>query len=99
MLAMTRAGPVGGRRPPSDGAEIMGPSLLLETFRAVRAWRARRQTEGRLAELDDRMLRDVGIERGDIPIVAERCRQEARDRARQEMAFVRPDGRRLARSA
>lgn len=59
----------------------MGPSLFLETFRAIGAWQARRLTEARLADLDDHMLRDVGIERHEIPLVAERCSAEARHRA------------------
>lgn len=35
-------------------------------FATLREWRRRARDRGRLAELDDRMLKDIGITRADV---------------------------------
>ncbi|MFQ5955595.1 MAG: DUF1127 domain-containing protein [Kiloniellales bacterium] len=39
---------------------------------AVRTWRARRAAIDELSRLDDRLLRDIGINRGEIRVVVDR---------------------------
>jgi uncharacterized protein YjiS (DUF1127 family) len=42
-------------------------TFLAEAAGMFADWRRRRETNRRLAELDDRMLQDVGIARSDLP--------------------------------
>ena len=57
--------------------EKVGDALLLigrglkKVAYAVESWRQRRATYGELTSLDDRLLSDIGIQRGDIPAIAE----------------------------
>jgi uncharacterized protein YjiS (DUF1127 family) len=44
---------------------------LMKLAYAVEGWRKRRATFGELMSLDDRLLSDIGIQRADIPAIAE----------------------------
>lgn len=44
--------------------------LTVALARELQKERARRATSGSLNALDDRMLRDIGVDRGDIPYIA-----------------------------
>lgn len=46
--------------------------VILDFFRPVIVFYRARQIERKLAELDDRMLKDIGINRAEIPSVAQR---------------------------
>lgn len=71
-----------------------GPGFREELARVVReavlepllAWRSRNAARRELMSLDDRMLRDIGISRADIPAVVEAMRREARRAAPAEAA-------------
>ena len=39
-------------------------------FQAIRQWRRRTETVNALLKLDDRMLADIGLVRGDIDLIA-----------------------------
>ncbi len=39
-------------------------------FKSLRRWNAKRVARGQLARLDERMLADIGIDRGDINRIA-----------------------------
>ena len=44
-------------------------SFLHDLFQSYRRMRRRRTTQRQLSALDDRMLRDIGLERGDIELL------------------------------
>jgi uncharacterized protein YjiS (DUF1127 family) len=51
------------------GRRVAGPSLrqvLSLVRKMLQQWRGRRRERAELARLDDRMLRDIGITRGDV---------------------------------
>lgn len=45
--------------------------VLKKVAYAVESWRQRRATYGELSSLDDRLLSDIGIQRADIPAIAD----------------------------
>lgn len=57
--------------------EVIADGLLLasrglkKVAYAVESWRQRRATYGELTSLDDRLLSDIGIQRADIPAIAD----------------------------
>lgn len=51
---------------PNSPAALRPRDVLAAMVRAWRRERALRATVGRLAALDDHMLRDIGLSRGDI---------------------------------
>jgi uncharacterized protein YjiS (DUF1127 family) len=53
-----------------EGLLKTGPGLKKVAY-AIEAWRQRRATYGELSALDDRLLADLGIQRADIPAIAE----------------------------
>ena len=66
-------GPTPGRvprtTPQAVGRRVAGPSLrpvLSLVRKMLQQWRRRRRERAELARLDDRMLRDIGITRGDV---------------------------------
>jgi uncharacterized protein YjiS (DUF1127 family) len=59
-------------------------SGLRATFRALRLWRARSAAVKELARLDDRALRDIGIERQELRAVLEASLLE-RERCRRPL--------------
>ena len=66
-------GPATGRvsraTPQGVGRRVAGPSLrqVLSLVRKIlKQWGRRRRERAELARLDDRMLRDIGITRGDV---------------------------------
>ena len=67
---------VKGRRfaPPSRPWAVI--LVLKALWRGIRRWRLRRQTEQRLDGLDDWMLKDIGLSRGEIGY---RAREASRD--------------------
>jgi len=42
----------------------------MSVARNFRAWRRYRQTVNELSRMSDHELRDIGVQRGDIPVVA-----------------------------
>jgi uncharacterized protein YjiS (DUF1127 family) len=58
-------------------AEVVGDGVLklgerLKTLaHTIESWRQRRATFGELSALDDRLLADIGVQRSDIPAIAE----------------------------
>ena len=55
--------------PQGVGRRVAGPSLrqVLSLVRKIlKQWGRRRRERAELARLDDRMLRDIGITRGDV---------------------------------
>lgn len=62
-------GPLPRTTPQAVGRRVAGPSLrhVLSVVRKVlQQWGRRRRERAELARLDDRMLRDIGITRGDV---------------------------------
>jgi uncharacterized protein YjiS (DUF1127 family) len=57
-----------GRRAPTLAVALV--DLLAAVAKRIVAWQERRMAERELRGLDDRMLRDIGISRSDIPHVA-----------------------------
>ncbi len=55
---------------PSTTRPRGGPAWLEAAIQAIARFRARRQTERALAQLDDRVLADIGISRADIDLAA-----------------------------
>ncbi|MBM3549301.1 MAG: DUF1127 domain-containing protein [Alphaproteobacteria bacterium] len=53
-----------------DATLTLGKGLKAVAY-AVEGWRQRRATYGELTQLDDRLLADIGIQRADIPAIAE----------------------------
>lgn len=53
------------------------------------AWRLERKAIEKLNALDDRLLRDIGVERGDIRRVATRARRTMSARARRKPGLSR----------
>lgn len=53
-------------QPPKDMNRLLG--LLQSGFETVRERLAQRRTIARLHELDDHILRDIGLERADIEV-------------------------------
>ena len=53
-----------------DATLKLGKGLKAVAY-AVEGWRQRRATYGELTALDDRLLADIGIQRADIPAIAE----------------------------
>ena len=47
-----------------------GDETMDTIFKSLRRWNAKHVARGQLARLDERMLADIGIERGDINRVA-----------------------------
>ncbi len=54
----------------ADGLLLAGRGLKKVAY-AVEGWRQRRATYGELTSLDDRLLSDIGIQRADIPAIAD----------------------------
>ncbi len=52
-------------------------SIAAATPLRLRRWWSRRRTEGTLSRLSDAMLRDIGIERGQIPAIARSMAESA----------------------
>lgn len=48
-------------------------TILAMILRAVRRWKAYRETYAELANLDDRTLADLNIQRGDLEFVARKA--------------------------
>jgi uncharacterized protein YjiS (DUF1127 family) len=66
------------RQARQDRAEIVGSAIgdllgkgLKKVAYSLEAWRQRRATYSELNALDDRLLADLGIQRADIPAIAE----------------------------
>jgi uncharacterized protein YjiS (DUF1127 family) len=59
-FARFAAGPLGG-------SAAMSPGV----WQLCRAWLARRAARAELERLDDRLLTDIGITRGDIPSIVD----------------------------
>lgn len=73
------------RQAHQDRAEIVGNFIgdllgeglhqlglgLKKIAHTVESWRQRRETFGELTALDDRLLSDIGIQRSDIPAIAD----------------------------
>jgi uncharacterized protein YjiS (DUF1127 family) len=53
-----------------DVTLTLGKGLKAVAY-AIEGWRQRRPTYGELSALDDRLLADIGIQRADIPAIAE----------------------------
>ncbi len=62
------AGSIMDRQAPTVGVALV--ELIVAIAKGLRAWQARRAAEVELRNLDDRMLRDIGISRADIREVA-----------------------------
>ena len=62
------AGAAAGRQAPTLTVALV--DLFAAIAKGIVAWRERRAAERELRSLDDRMLRDIGISRSDIPYVA-----------------------------
>ncbi len=58
------------RSPASTLAQSLG-ARLLAAFQAFRAQRARAHAAKRLSDLDDFLLKDVGVDRDDIPALVQ----------------------------
>jgi uncharacterized protein YjiS (DUF1127 family) len=59
---------VAGRQAPTLSVALV--DLIAAVAKGIVAWQERRAAERELRSLDDRMLRDIGISRADIPYVA-----------------------------
>lgn len=55
----------------TTGYRVSIIGLVQGLLRIAGRWRLRRQTTRRLSALDDRMLQDIGLERGDIAFLAD----------------------------
>lgn len=72
------------------GAGVRGALAVLGAAVArVIAWRLHRKATSDLAALDDRMLRDMGLNRGDIVRAVRRGRAATADWQRHSMALLR----------
>lgn len=69
------------------------PSLLSRIAAAYRAWRNRRAVIG-LLDLDDRMLRDIGLTRGDVTAALSGPRLQDPSTRLRALSAERRDGRR-----
>lgn len=50
-------------------AELASPSFLASPIAALKAWYKKQAALAELMSLDDRLLKDIGLNRGDIPKV------------------------------
>ncbi len=84
-----RAGPA-GRFARHVLTDIRG-AVPLHAFEGLRRWHKRRKAIAELSTLDDRMLRDIGISRGEIrEVVDAQLRHEAEADAAAKAAEPRP---------
>ncbi len=58
---------------------LTGMGLAAATWKAFAGYRRRRRIEAELYELDDRMLRDIGLTRTEIPYLARHGRDNRFD--------------------
>jgi uncharacterized protein YjiS (DUF1127 family) len=61
---------VGGLRVGSRPAKYVPPSMPRRVLRTLREWRRRARDRSQLAQLDDRMLRDIGLSRADAEFLS-----------------------------
>jgi uncharacterized protein YjiS (DUF1127 family) len=58
---------------------LVGTGLTKVAY-ALEGWRKRRATFGELMSLDDRLLADIGVQRADIPVIADTAATRGLDR-------------------
>ena len=61
---------VGGPRVVLRRARSAPPSVAQRVFWTLREWRRRARDRSQLAQLDDRMLRDIGLTRADAEFLS-----------------------------
>ena len=63
----------------ADAVIALGRGLTKVAY-ALEGWRKRRETYGELMALDERLLADIGVQRADIPVIAESSATRGIDR-------------------
>ena len=63
-------GEIGGPRVGSRRARYAPPRLAQRVLWILREWRRRARDRSQLAQLDDRMLRDIGLTRADAEFLS-----------------------------
>jgi uncharacterized protein YjiS (DUF1127 family) len=84
-----RPAPATVRARQDEGADTMLTAMLYDLWTAIRRAQLRRRAIAELSALDDRLLRDIGISRGEIRTAADgtpRAPAPARDRGARPMA-------------
>jgi uncharacterized protein YjiS (DUF1127 family) len=61
---------IGGPRVGSRRARYAPPSVAQRVLWTLREWRRRARDRSQLAQLDDRMLRDIGLTRADAEFLS-----------------------------
>jgi uncharacterized protein YjiS (DUF1127 family) len=63
---------IGGPRVGSRRGRYAPPSVAHRVVSTLREWRRRARDRSQLAQLDDRMLRDIGLTRADAEFLSNR---------------------------
>ena len=85
-IGTTYVGVFNAVTPANDAGTRRFVDVVRSAFGRFTAWRARRVTVRQLSALNDRMLRDIGIERMDIDAVAHTLRSAANDNDARRVA-------------